>query len=205
MDSYLSRIVLVIFIFSTSLFADDQLLEEIYENILIKYSSIKTYEANFLQENYWEELDTFKQSFGKIYYDTSHLLLDYEEPPGQMLLIEGSDIIIYEPSSNQALISNEINMELRPVKFISQYWDISQKELIEYNDVNILEIKLFTSEKEQIFIHVTDSLITQFMILDEQENSVIYKFSSEKYNMQLPENIFQLNLPENTNIIDDRK
>ena len=204
MASYLTKALLVLFLFFTSLFADDQLLEEIYENILIKYSSIKTYEANFLQENYWEELDTFKQSFGKIYYDTSHLLLDYEKPPGQMLLIEGSDIIIYEPSSNQALISNEINMELRPVKFISQYWDISQKELIEENEKSF-KIKFITPEKEQIFIHVNDYLITDFLILDEFENSVIYKFSSEKYNIQLPESIFQLNLPENTNIIDDRK
>ncbi|MCK4311827.1 MAG: hypothetical protein KAW88_03725, partial [Candidatus Cloacimonetes bacterium] len=105
MASYLSKIVLAIFVFSTSLFANEK-LEEIYENILIKYSSIKTYEANFLQENYWKELDTFKQSFGKIYYDSSHLLLDYEEPQGQKLLIANSDITIYEPSSNQALISN---------------------------------------------------------------------------------------------------
>ena len=202
MASYLSKIVLAIFVFSTSLFANEK-LEEIYENILIKYSSIKTYEANFLQENYWKELDTFKQSFGKIYYDSSHLLLDYEEPQGQKLLIANSDITIYEPSSNQALISNEIDMELRPVKFISQYWDISRKELIEENEKSF-KIKFITPEKEQIFIHVNDCLITEFMILDEQENSVIYKFSSEKFNTQLPESIFELNLPEDVNIIDNR-
>ncbi|MCK4312498.1 MAG: hypothetical protein KAW88_07170, partial [Candidatus Cloacimonetes bacterium] len=103
----------------------------------------------------------------------------------------------------QALISNEINMELRPVKFISQYWDISRKELIEENEKSF-KIKLFTPEKEQIFIHVNDSLITEFMILDEQGNSVIYKFSSEKFNTQLPESIFELNLPEDVNIIDNR-
>ncbi len=202
MASYLSKIVLAIFVFSISLFANEK-LEEIYENILIKYSSIKTYEANFLQENYWKELDTFKQSFGKIYYDSSHLLLDYEEPQGQKLLIANSDITIYEPSSNQALISNEIDMELRPVKFISQYWDISRKELIEENEKSF-KIKFITPEKEQIFIHVNDCLITEFMILDEQENSVIYKFSSEKFNTQLPESIFELNLPEDVNIIDNR-
>ncbi|MCK4695211.1 MAG: outer membrane lipoprotein carrier protein LolA [Candidatus Cloacimonetes bacterium] len=203
MDSYLSKILLILFLFFSSLFANEK-LEEIYENILIKYSSIKTYEANFMQENYWKELDTFKQSYGKIYYDSSHMLLDYEEPAGQKLLIVNSAITIYEPSSNQALISNEINMELRPVTFISQYWDISQKELIEENEKSI-KIKFITPEKEQIFIHLNDCLITEFLILDEFENSVVYKFSSEKINKQLPENIFQLNLPENTNIIDSRK
>jgi outer membrane lipoprotein-sorting protein len=157
-----------------------------------------------MQENYWKELDTFKQSYGKIYYDSSHMLLDYEEPAGQKLLIVNSAITIYEPSSNQALISNEINMELRPVTFISQYWDISQKELIEENEKSI-KIKFITPEKEQIFIHLNDCLITEFLILDEFENSVVYKFSSEIINEQLPENIFQLNLPENTNIIDSRK
>ncbi|MCK4694889.1 MAG: outer membrane lipoprotein carrier protein LolA [Candidatus Cloacimonetes bacterium] len=204
MASYLTKALLVLFLFFTSLFANEQLLEEIYENILIKYSSIKTYEANFLQENYWKELNTFKQSFGKIYYDSSHLLLDYEEPAGQKLLIANCDITIHEPSANQALMSDEINIELRPVKFISLYWHVSQKELIEHDDVNI-RIKLFTPEKEQIFIHVNDSLITEFLILDECENSVIYKFSSEKFNIPLPESIFELNLPEDTNIIDNRK
>ncbi len=197
------KIILLLFLFSGFLYSNDDYLEEIYTKILITYSVIKTYEADFIQENYWKELEVHKKSYGKIYYNTECFLLDYIEPEGQKLLLTANDITIYDSTSKQVMISNDIETELRPDKFISQYWDVSKKELVEHNE-NEIRIKLVTPDKESIHIHIVDFYIVDFMIIDESSNSVFYTFSSEKKNIFLPDDIFKLTIPNDFNVIDTR-
>ncbi len=180
-----------------------QNLENIYSDILITYSKIVTYEANFSQKNYWKELDVSMQSNGNIYYDENHLLLQYKKPNEQLLLIDHDFVTIFNPTSNQAVISNNAESDIRPINFISKYWNISQKTLIDSNKSK-LEIKLVTPESEQIFINLENYLIVDFSIIDADTNSVHYSFASEKINHNLPENIFKLALPDDVNIIDTR-
>ena len=203
MVTYLSKIILIFLFLTISLFADEQ-LEKIYENISITYSSIKSYEADFTQQNYWKELDVSKQSNGKIYYNTDCFLMKYSEPTGQLLLIKKDTVTMYDTASQQALISNDMQTELRPVKLISEYWDVSQKELINGDSISF-RIRLITPDKQQIVVQAQDSLITEFSIIDIDENSVIYIFSNEKINKSLPKDIFEITLPEDTNIIDNRR
>ncbi len=203
MVTYLSKIILIFLFLTISLFADEQ-LEKIYKDISITYSNIKSYEADFTQQNYWKELDVSKQSNGKIYYNTDYFLMKYNEPTGQLLLIKKDTVTMYDTASQQALISNDMQTELRPVKLISEYWDISKKELIKSDSISF-RIRLITPDKQQIVVQAQDSLITEFSIIDIDENSVIYIFSNEKINKSLPKDIFEITLPEDTNIIDNRR
>ncbi len=202
MATYLSKIIFFLFL-TISLFADEQ-LEKIYENISITYSNIKSYEANFTQQNYWKELDVSKQSNGKIYYNTDCFLMKYSEPTGQLLLIKKDTVTMYDTASQQALISNDTQTELRPVKLISEYWDVSQKELIKSDSISF-RIKLVTPDSQQIEINIKNFQITEFTVIDIDENRVTYKFFNEKINKSLPKDIFEITLPEGTNIIDNRK
>jgi outer membrane lipoprotein-sorting protein len=111
---------------------------------------------------------------------------------------------MYDAASQQALISNDIQTELRPNKLISAYWDISRKELIESDSISF-RIRLITPDSQQIKVNIKDFLITEFTIVDADENSVIYIFSNEKINKSLPKDIFEITLPEDTNIIDNRR
>ena len=203
MATYLIKITLLCLFLTGSLFADDQ-LETIHANILITYSNIKSYEADLIQRNYWKELDIVKRSEGKIYYNTDNFLMKYSEPAGQLLLIKRDTVTMYDAASHQALISNDMQTELRPVKLISEYWDISQKELIE-NDSISFRIRLVTPDSQQIEVKIKDFLITEFTVIDIDNNSVTYNFSNEKINKNLPENIFEITLPEGTNLIDNRR
>ena len=90
------------------------------------------------------------------------------------------------------------------MKLISEYWDVSKKELIESDSINY-KIKLVTSDSQQIEVNIKNFLITEFTINDVDENRVTYKFYNEKINKNLPENIFEITLPEDTNIIDNRR
>ena len=202
MATYLNKILLFLLL-PTLLIANEKTLETIYEKVLIKYSKINTYETSFVQENYWEEIDVYKTSEGKLYYDEENLLMDYSQPNGQKLLINENSMTMYDPISQQAIISDEVEIELRPDKLISHYWDVSEKELIEqFNDT--IKIKLLTPEEEKIVITITNSIVTEFNIMDKNKNFVIYKFSDIQINKALPDKIFELNLPEETSILDTR-
>ncbi len=188
----------------TLMIAGDSTLENTYEEILITYSAIYTYEAKFVQENYWAEININKISEGKLYYDKENLLMEYSQPDGQKLHINKEYMTMYDPIGDQAIISDEFEIELRPDELISQYWDISKKEIIDQFDSTI-KIKLKTPQDENIIITVSNKLVTEFNIVDENGNFVIYKFYDIKINKALPENIFELTLPESTNILDTRK
>ncbi len=202
MATYLNKLLLL-FLFPTLLIANDKNLETIYEQVLINYSTIYTYETIFTQVNYWEEIDVDKTSEGKLYYDKEKLLMAYSQPVGQKLLIEENSITMYDPVSEQAIISDKIELELRPDKLISHYWDMSEKELLDQFD-DTIKIKLLTPEEEKIIITISNSIITEFSIVDNNKNFVIYKFSDIQINKALPNSIFELTLPEDTSIIDTR-
>ena len=187
----------------TLLIAGDNTLEKTYNDILVTYSAVITYEAIFVQENYWVEINIDKISEGKLYYDKENLLMDYSQPDGQKLHINNEYMTMYDPIGDQAIISDEFEIKLRPDELISHYWDISEKEIIEQFDSTI-KIKLKTPQDENIIITVSNKLVTEFNIGDENGNFVIYKFYDIKINEALPEKIFELTLPDSTNIIDTR-
>ncbi len=199
----LSFLILLIS-YSFSLFAQNDILNKIHLDLIEKYDSIQTYEADFIQENFWKEINTAKTSYGKIYYDSSFLLLEYSEPEGQKLLIDSLSVTIYDSASNQVLISNKNDYELKPISIISDFWINSQKKMIK-NSENEVQIKLITPENEQIFVRIKDNLIIEIQIVDNSANMVKYSFSAEKINKQLSQEIFELNLPEDVNIIDNRQ
>jgi len=202
MVTYLNKLLLFLLL-PTLLIATDNTLENTYENILITYSTAYTYEAKFIQENYWAEINIDKISEGKLYYNKENLLMDYSQPDGQKLLINEEYMTMYDPIADQAMISDEFDIELRPDKLISHYWDISEKEIIDKFD-DTIKIKLKTPQEENIIITISNKLVTEFNIVDENGNFIIYKFYNIKINEGLPENIFELTLPESTNIFDTR-
>jgi len=179
------------------------IFDEIYQDLQSRYASIHTFQSDFEQTNFWKELDIQKESYGKIFYDESKLLLNYSEPAGQKMFIDSTTVTIYDSTSNQALLSNKVETELRPVKFISLYWENSEKEIIEQSET-YLKIKIITEFEEHILVEIKNNLITGFTFYDKEGNSVQYNFLNEKINGQLPENIFELKLPEDVNIIDNR-
>ena len=202
MATYLNKILLFLLL-PTLLNANEKVLETIYEEVLITYSTIHTYETSFVQENYWEEIDVNKTSEGKLYYNKENLLMDYSKPNGQKLLIDENHMTMYDPISDQAIISDKAEIELRPDKLISHYWEMSEKELIDQFD-DMIKIKLLTPEEENIIITISNHIVIEFNIMDKNKNYVIYKFSDIQINKALPDKIFELILSEDTNIIDTR-
>ncbi|MDP8267764.1 MAG: outer membrane lipoprotein carrier protein LolA [Candidatus Tenebribacter davisii] len=202
MATYLNKIILIVFL-PVLLLAKDPGLEQIYNDILLTYSAVYSYESSFEQENYWKEIDINKFSKGMMYYNRENLLMKYSQPEGQILLIDVNSMTMYDPVSKQAILSGDITVAIRPDELIIQYWDKSQKKVIDQFD-NTVKIELITPDDEIITITISNKIVTEFSIVDINENYVIYKFYDILINKTLPENIFKLVLPEDINILDTR-
>jgi outer membrane lipoprotein-sorting protein len=206
MDTLNIKILIIVLLSLTVsfLYAQEDVFDEIYDNLMENYNKIETYKADLTQENYWKDLDVKKMSYGKIYYNKNFLLLDYSDPAGQKMLINSTSVIIYDSTSCQAFISDKIDIELRPMKFISLYWNNSQKEIIK-QEQSCIVIKFITSENEQIFVTIEDFYINELKILDEYNNSVKYLFINEEFNIDLSKSTFEIDLPDDVNIVDNRQ
>ena len=198
-DKILLAFILLLFLSAS---ADDK-LDEIYNSVIEKYSSISTFEADFTQENYWKDLDVEKISSGKVYYNRNCFLLSYSDPAGQTLLLEDNILKIVDIESNQMLITDNITHELRPDKIISSYWQNSQVDLKNRAE-DLIELSFITQPGDSIFVVLNDFLIREFCFVDDQGNSVKYSFSNSVVNPDLSDSVFELDLPQDIDIIDNR-
>jgi outer membrane lipoprotein-sorting protein len=196
------KILLLLIVSSFGLFAAEMNIEKIYAGVIENYKNITTFQADLVQTNYWKELDIEKESLGRIIYNEENLLLNYLDPAGQQMLVTKSSVTIYDSLSQNAMISDKTT-ELRPDKIIAEYWDKSQKEIKHLTATGV--ILLLTSDSEEIEILISHSHIVFFKLSDSSGNTVKYSFKNIVKNAELNDVLFQLQIPENVNIIDNRQ
>ncbi len=182
---------------------------KVFADLEKSYEQITTFEAEFTQHNHWQELDTSLMSKGIIAYDKRNLLLSYTEPPGQKMLVEGTDISVYDTNAKQLYITSATgqNQQIRPINIIRYYWDISSHTVSANDSVYIME--LIPSDDAQVNtikakIDKKTMLIKEISYTDNAENTVTYVFSHLKLNKMIDKSIFNLNIPDDTNVIDQR-
>lgn len=197
----LFTLILVVF---SGLFAQLDEAEDLKQILLDNYSNINTFEAEFQQHNYWHDLDTELFSKGDIYFNNTHLKLAYRDPVGQFLILDSLQVTIYDPASNQALISSSSEIDIRPRSIIHKYWQDSLIVSIK-QEANKADVSLRTEAGDQINFHTEDEIITELSYTDADSNRVTYRFSEIKLNEELPDGIFTVKLPEDVNLLDTRQ
>lgn len=192
-------LIFIILSISVSIYAD---LESLYADVVDFYSKILTFQAEINQDNYWKEIDMQKESHGMIYYNADSLYINYKEPDNQKLYILGEVIIIHELRTSQAIWMDKGDLELKPEEILKQYWIFGNAELISESGKN--KIIRLISENDTIEVMLENLFIRSLEIIDEEGNSVKYTFGNECINCKLPEKIFKPQIPEHTNMIDNR-
>ncbi|MEA1972589.1 MAG: outer membrane lipoprotein carrier protein LolA, partial [Candidatus Cloacimonadota bacterium] len=112
-----------------AIFANNsKILKKIEENY-----DTKTFSANFSQTNFWSEIEVEKVSNGKMFYNKEKLILNYSEPVGQQLLLEGKNLSIYDKESNQLSVTKVDNAisKIKPIEIIKYYWQKSEVSISE--------------------------------------------------------------------------
>jgi outer membrane lipoprotein-sorting protein len=204
MATFLIRLGLILLIGFSSLCCEEINPDILRQNMIDTYSNIDTYKADFIQNNYWEEIDVSLDSAGKIFFDNHNLKLEYNDPEGQFLILDSLMVTMYEPTSNQAIISSSAEIDIRPISLISKYWQDSFLISCDAFD-DTTEIVMKTEFEETITFYVKDNWIIQLTYIDLDSNRVTYKFSKAEIDNPLPEHIFEIILPEDVNLLDTRE
>jgi outer membrane lipoprotein-sorting protein len=204
MDRLKIRLLIIFFAVIPFLWCEEIDPEMVKQNLIEHYTRIETYQADFQQANYWQELDLKLNSSGKIFYNRSYLKLQYEDPEGQFLLLDSLYVTMYDPGSNQAIIASGSEIDIRPLAIISRYWDNSLLQSLEQaNDTTYVSLK--TANDEFIDLVVYDNRILELIYADLDKNWVKYRFRNERINAKLPPELFEVHLPEDVNLIDNRQ
>ena len=189
---------IVFLIFAVTLFSIE--VSQVYENLIKKYEKINLYQADFNQINYWSEIGDTLISNGKIYYNKEKLLMNYLLPKKQKMLLDSSKIVIWDIADKTAIITENTSSISRPIDIIKEFWDNSE---IDVNQ-NKKSMKITLKNDEQtIRVELNDYLIKNLTITDLNGNYVKYTFKNAKINKKIGKSIFEINLPKDTNIINN--
>lgn len=199
------RKLIILMIFILTLFAANSAFanpNELYNEIINYYKDIDTFSAELHQENFWSDINFKKASSGMIYYNSDSLFIDYQKPDTQQLFVMKNAVVIYEEKTAQVVWMDKGDFKIKPVNIISMYWDSAEIEVTadscDYKTIQLV------SDTDTIIVKLEKYFIRSIQIKDIDGNSVSYSFKNECINCALPENIFTPQIPDNTNIIDNR-
>jgi outer membrane lipoprotein-sorting protein len=177
--------------------------DKIKAEIVSFYENVETYEAKFEQINFWSGANLSKTSKGTLYFNHDKLLLCYEEPDNQMLIVENQTVIMYDQNSNQAIISGEMDIPLRPAEIVEHFWD-NALEIVSETKQDSLFITLKTQKNEHIEMKFYQKKLMRLQITDGDKNEVTYKFQTIYINKPIKKEILEYELPEDAQFIDTR-
>jgi outer membrane lipoprotein carrier protein len=198
MDTSKKIFSLFFLLFTFSLFATEK-TDKIFDKLVNKYDSIKTFQADFVQTNYWKEIDETLVSRGKIYYNSKKLLLDYIKPKPQKMLLDTTSLIIWDIKENQAIITNNNTDISRPIDIIKKFWQNSKIIILEEKK-NFIKLKL-VSDEQIIIVELKNYIIKKMKIINRNGNFVEYSFKNIKINKVIKNKLFDIKLPDDVNII----
>ncbi len=198
MDTSKKIFSLFFLLFTFSLFATEK-TDKIFDKLVNKYDSIKTFQADFVQTNYWKEIDETLVSRGKIYYNSKKLLLDYIKPKPQKMLLDTTSLIIWDIKENQAIITNNNTDISRPIDIIKKFWQNSKIIILEEKR-NFIKLKL-VSDEQIIIVELKNYIIKKMKIINRNGNFVEYSFKNIKINKVIKNKLFDVKLPDDVNII----
>ncbi|MCD4817826.1 MAG: outer-membrane lipoprotein carrier protein LolA [Candidatus Cloacimonetes bacterium] len=188
----------------SAVYAQDSALDKIYLEIITEYEKISTFQADFTQKNYWAEPDISQESTGKIIYNSDKLLLSYSDPEGQKMILDSTFVTLYDPNSNQVMITAKAEQNIKPIELIKQYWNNSEKKFLE-NENGFNKIVLKTDDGQKIILQIKKNLIFFLELSDFENNSVSYYFKNIVTNIAIPDSIFIFEILEDANVIDTRE
>lgn len=184
-------------------------IDEVYLQLIDRYTEIDYYTADFNQINYWRAQNRQIESRGKIYMADDKLAVIFSRPPGQKMVVDDAVYLVDEVERNIIITSIEHTGGLfKPVDVIQFYWEYSEKELVAEED-EIYRIVLFPEDdpytaRIEAEIRSTDFLITAVSYQDHQENRVEFDFFNEQVDDPIDSQIFEVVMEEDYTIIDNR-
>lgn len=189
-----------------------------FETVSTRYGTIEDYIAEIVITG--EE----RESYGTIEYRIpNQVRIDFEEPPGQVLVSDGERLQVYIPQYNvvlqQALrrrsdealatMANEQGLNLLRQNYSIAYLDTPEEvPLDEDSDEMVTKLRLnWKSSNEgyrQLIISVTEDLLIRRIIgITANYEEIQFDFENIEVNQGIPDSRFEYEAPSSANLFDN--
>lgn len=187
-------------------------LDKIAKNIQKVYEETKAFKAEFFQETYIASISNKQTAYGRIIIKKpGKMKWIYEGHDKQLIVADGKYLWMYIPEDKQAFKSDikDIYSSNAPALFLAgngKLLDIFNINIELTSGKEITSISLTPKEehpglKELILEYDPHNYqITGCVIKDNMGNITKLRFTDIKINTDIPDNIFNINLPNNVEI-----
>ncbi|MCK5543356.1 MAG: outer membrane lipoprotein carrier protein LolA [Desulfobacterales bacterium] len=217
LQNFLNKCLFVILIcsslasFAIAQETDSTILDQFLEGLEKRYSK-NDFRADFSQVSKLKVLEIDEAASGKAMFShPGKMKWEYLEPQQHQIITNGKMLWIYRPDQNQVIIGDAQaffkqgagGAFLSDISIIKEKYIISIKENTESNFVLNLIPKVKTPEIQSILIIVSkkDYYIKKIITSNIYEDTIEIEFHNIEFK-DIDESVFELNIPENTNIMD---
>jgi len=202
-------ISVVFLLISSVIFANGR---ELLQNFLGRNAKINSFQAAFTQKNYWKQQDIVNTSSGVLYTEGENILLEHKDPEHQYMVGTEDELVFYFPERKKLIGSDASYWQffLSPQFLSKEYINFCEYQNYRLNENSttfILKAKKAIDDLNQIQITFSnqDSLIERFFYEDKYNNEVLFTFSNQIVNEDIPDSTFHLEIPQDVEVIDQRK
>ncbi|MBW6513857.1 MAG: outer membrane lipoprotein carrier protein LolA [Candidatus Syntrophosphaera sp.] len=181
---------------------------DLYAKLRSAYQSLKSFQAEVLQSNFYPQLNKAISYDGKIYFTPGRMLMSFTKPSVQRLKIEAGRVELYDASSN-TLFRTDMLPEfgrMNPVEILQLYWTKSSVTVTS-EDKNSAGVKLVPAKDDLVrtlsaTLNKNSGIVSKLSYTDRGGNSVTYTFTNIKLNGSIPESVWNFRYPEDVQVVE---
>lgn len=202
---YFVIIALLVLALSLSASTADQL----YQKISSAYKSISSYQAKVQQTNYFADLKSSINYSGNMYYAPGRMLMHFDKPTTQRMLIENGQFTLYDAGSNTIYSSRILDQyqRMNPLELLQLYWGRSTVSVTkgkgELMNVTLKPKKDAMLQSISATVNAKSGIIQTLSYKAHSGNTVKYSFSGIKINKGVPAAVWQYSYPKDAQRISD--
>jgi len=202
----MKKISLLVLLLCGVLFA--QASTGLYQKLSSRYGSLTSFQADLSQTNHFAQLGRTISYEGKIYFQPGRMLMSFDTPSPQRLLIHAGKAELYDGSS-RTLYRSDILPEfnrMNPIELLQLYWEKSSVERLKDQD-GFARVRLIPKNDPHLqelsaSIHPQSGIVHRLSYMDLSDNTVSYNFTNIQIDTMIPSAVFRFVYPEDTQIIE---
>lgn len=176
--------------------------------------SYRTFQADFKQFYYSSTIATPLEEEGKVYFQKPDLMKwEYQNPEKKIFLLKGNKILFYDQEENELIedMGKDEQYETEILDLLSGKKGLLEQYNVEKNpfptdDKKAYQLKLSPKSSEDgsfILLEINEKswLIQKTVFIDWAGNKTEFHFHKMKININFPKDTFELDLPEDVEII----
>ncbi len=182
--------------------------EALYQKIAKTYGSLSSFQAVIKQDNYFASLEKSITYNGNIYFTKGRMVIRYNKPYFQRLIVSGGIVDLYDSQSN-TVFRSKMRPEfgkMNPVEILQLYWKKSTVT-VQQGKGDLVNVSLKPFD-DPVIVSISASVnsatgIVQSLTWSNRNNDkVTYNFSNIKTNAKIPASIWQYTYPKDVQVVE---